>query len=133
MSDGAVVGGISATSIVMLGAIALGMWGCPQYNVYSQRLEGEAQLAKAEQSREVAVRQARAQKDAAVYLADAEIARAKGVAEANKIIGASLQGNESYLRYLWIQTLEHDKGKTIVYVPTEASLPVLEAGRHLKP
>jgi hypothetical protein len=51
------------------------------------------------------------------------------VAQANKIIGDSLKDNEAYLRYLWIQNLENSKDRTIVYVPTEANLPILEAGR----
>jgi hypothetical protein len=50
------------------------------------------------------------------------------VAEANRIIGESLKGNESYLRYLWIQNLESGSN-SVVYVPTEAGLPILEAGK----
>ena len=62
--------------------------------------------------------------------ADRPFARAKGVAAANKIIGDSLHGNEAYLRYLWIDGLrEHGKGAAVIYVPTEAGLPILEAGR----
>ena len=63
-------------------------------------------------------------------MGEAEVARAKGVAEANKIIGESLHNNEAYLRYLWINGLsEHGNAPTVVYVPTEAGLPILEAGR----
>lgn len=62
-------------------------------------------------------------------LAEAEIERAKGVAEANRIIGESLKGNEAYLRYLWIQGLQEGSTPQVVYVPTEAGLPILEAGR----
>ena len=61
-------------------------------------------------------------------MAQAEVERAKGVARANKIIGDSLQGNEAYLRYLWIQGLQTNK-MNVVYIPTEASLPILEASR----
>lgn len=102
--------------------------GCPHYNVYSERLAGEAELAKAESTRRVAIAEANAKKESASALAAAEIERAKGVAEANRIIGESLQGNDAYLRYLWIQTLDA-KGNNTIYVPTEANLPVLEAGR----
>lgn len=108
---------------------ALGMYGCPRYNVYSQRMEGQAILAHAQSSREVAVAEAKAKMESASLLADAEIARARGVAEANRIIGASLKGNEDYLRYLWIQNLESIKEGQVIYVPTEAGLPILEAGR----
>ncbi len=62
------------------------------------------------------------------HLADAEVIRARGVAEANKIIGDSLQGNEGYLRYLWITSLENSN-QQVIYIPTEANLPILEASR----
>lgn len=119
--------GVFAT-IVLGGVIAGGLYGCPQYGVYEQRLAGQAKLAEADSSREVAVREARAKKESAELLADAEISRARGVAEANKIIGDSLKGNDAYLRYLWINNLENSKNQ-VIYIPTEGGLPVLEAGR----
>ena len=76
----------------------------------------------------IRVLEAQAKFESAKMEAAAEIERAKGVAQANKIIGNSLHGNEAYLRYLWIQTLEN-KEKSVIYVPTEANLPVLEAAR----
>jgi regulator of protease activity HflC (stomatin/prohibitin superfamily) len=115
-------------AIVLVLVICLGMYGCPQYSVYEQRLTGEAELARADYNRQVAVREAAAKKEAASLLADAEVARAKGVAQANQIIGESLRGNEAYLRYLWINNLEGTKSQTI-YVPTETGLPILEAGK----
>lgn len=116
--------------LIVLGVlVAFGLWGCPQYKVYSQRMEGEAILAHAQSSREVAVAEAKAKMESASLLADAEIARARGVARANEIIGASLKGNEDYLRYLWIQNLENSREHQVIYVPTEAGLPILEAGR----
>lgn len=108
---------------------SIGMWGCPKYGVYSQRMEGEAMLAHAQSSKEVAVAEARAKMESASLLADAEVARAKGVAQANKIIGDSLKGNDAYLRYLWINNLENAKDGQVIYVPTEAGLPILEANR----
>lgn len=116
-------------AVLLFALIAFSMWGCPQYNVYSQRLDGEAELAKAEYSRQVAVREAQAKKDSASLLADAEVARAKGVAQANQIIGDSLKGNEAYLKYLWITDVTGNKTPTVIYVPTEANIPILEAGR----
>jgi hypothetical protein len=72
--------------------------------------------------------EAPAKKDAASLLAESEVLRADGVAKANKIIGDSLKGNEAYLRYLWIDKLDNKSGQ-VIYVPTEAGLPILEAGR----
>lgn len=108
--------------------ICLGMWGCPKYNVYSQRMEGEAKLAEAESSRQISIREAKSKKESAEFLKEAEIIRAEGVAKANAIIGESLKNNEAYLRYLWISNLEAGN-KEVIYVPTEAGLPILEAGK----
>ena len=113
-------------SVVLL--VCGGMYGCPKYDVYSQTMSGEAELAKAESTRRTKVLEAQALYDSAQKLADAEVIRAQGVANANKIIGDSLKGNESYLRYLWIDKLDSTKGQ-VVYVPTEAGLPILEAGK----
>lgn len=121
-----------ALIVLLLGlALSGAMFGCPKYNVYSQRMEGEALLAHAQASKEIAVAEAKAKMESASLLAQAEVARAKGVAEANKIIGDSLRGNESYLRYLWIMEVAgNQQGKTVVYIPTEGNLPLLEATRH---
>jgi regulator of protease activity HflC (stomatin/prohibitin superfamily) len=78
------------------------------------------------------VQEAQAKKEAATMLAAAEVERAKGVAEANKIIGDSLHNNEDYLRYLFVNGLEHTQNQ-VIYVPTETNLPILEATRKPKP
>jgi len=133
MSEGGVIAGFSVAGILLLGIVVAGsMWGCPQYSVYSAQKDGEAKLAEAQSSRQIAVLEAKAKQDSARELAAAEVERAKGVAQANKIIGDSLQGNEDYLRYLWIQSLENGKSE-VIYVPTEANLPILEASRKQKP
>lgn len=116
---------IFATILVI---ILLWMFGYPRYRVWQQGLEGEAELKRAEQNRKIAVQEAEAKKEAAKSLADAEIIRAEGVAKANAIIGNSLKGNEDYLRYLWIDNLEKNQN-SVIYVPTEAGLPILESGR----
>lgn len=100
-----------------------------EYNVWSSGMSGEAELKQAEWNRQISVREAQSKKDAATLLAEAEVERAKGVARANKIIGDSLKNNESYLRYLWIDGMQHTQNQ-IVYVPTEANLPILEASRN---
>ena len=115
--------------VALMGMLLL--WGCPQYRVYSQEMTGKAELAQAEYNRQVKTLEARQARESSVFLAQAEIERAKGVAQANKIIGDSLKGNEDYLRYLWIHNLaESEKqGAQVIYVPTEANLPILEATR----
>lgn len=112
-------------------AVLAWMVGYPQYRVYQQRLAGEAALAEAQSSRQVAILEARAKKESAISLAEAEVIRAEGAAKANKILQDSLGGPEGYLRYLQIQALEDTKAQ-LIYVPTEAGLPVTEA-RRLQP
>lgn len=99
-----------------------------KYQVWSYRQRGLAELALAENNRKIAICEAQACKESAKEFAEAEVIRARGVAEANRIIGDSLQGNEAYLRYRWIEGLQTNQMQT-VYIPTEAGLPILEAGK----
>ena len=119
-------------SIVAIGVVIFGaMWAYPQYNIYASRALGQAMLAHAQSAKEVAVAEAKAKMESAELLAQAEVIRAGGVAKANQIIGESLKNNEAYLRYLWINDVAaQGTDKTVVYVPTEANLPILEATRN---
>lgn len=103
----------------------------PMIDVYQARKQGEAELARADSNRKIKIREAEADQEAAVCLAQAEITRAEGVAKANQIIGESLKGNESYLRYRWIEGLQTNQMQTI-YIPTEAGLPILEANPNIR-
>ena len=114
--------------IGLLGAIVVGglAFGLPQYGVYTKTLNGKAQLQEAEFTRQVAVLEAKAKLDSAKELAQAEVERAKGVAEANRIIGDSLKGNNDYLSYLWITGLEEGNkngNKTVYMIPTQGNIP----------
>lgn len=110
----------------------------PRYRIYRQDLQGQANLRQQEWEKKILIEQARAQNESATLeaearikqetaKAEAEIIRARGVAEANSIISDSLRGNEAYLRYLWIDKLAGNPN--VMYVPTEAGLPILEAGK----
>jgi regulator of protease activity HflC (stomatin/prohibitin superfamily) len=129
-----IIGGI----VLLIGIVSLYMWGMPNYRIYKQNLQGEANLRQQEWEKKILIEEANAKNESATLEAEArikqetakaqaEVIRAKGVAEANTIIADSLKGNESYLRYLWIDKLS-DNSNTI-YVPTEAGLPILEAGK----
>ena len=115
------------TSLFLLSGCEAVSWFYPPMKVFIQENKGKAELAEAEYTRRTAIEEANARLESATLDAKAEVERAKGVAEANEIIGGSLKGNEAYLRYLWIQQLDNS-GQTI-YVPTEANLPILEAGK----
>lgn len=85
-------------------------------------------LQSAHYHRRVQVIDAEGKRDAAIALAEAEVNRAKGVASSNHIIKGSI--NDMYLRYLYIQQVAGNANKEIIYVPTEATLPILEANRN---
>lgn len=121
----------STLALAML--TVLGMWGCPQYSVYSARKEGEAQLAHAQAAKEVAVAEARAKKEAAIMLAEADTIRAQGIAASNRIIGRSLENNPLYLNWLFIDQLKETKDQ-VIYVPSgQMGIPIMEAQRLSKP
>lgn len=112
------------TIALLVAVIGLIMWGIPKYKVYSMQLSGKAQLREAEWNRQIAVQEAEALKQSAKLKAEAEVLRAEGIAEANKIIADSL--SEEYIRYKFVEGL-NDGNTEVIYVPTEANLPILEA------
>jgi hypothetical protein len=125
--------GLGGAGVVLVVVIFCGfLFGCPSYGVYTARLHGQGALAEAQSSKQIAVQTALAKFESADYEARAEVRRAEGVAQANKIIGDSLKNNEAYLRYLYVNNLEHTQNQ-VIYVPTEAGLPILEAGRRPEP
>ena len=94
----------------------------PQYNVYSQRLSGEAALAHAHAARQVLVQQAQAEKDSALLRA-----------EAIAIVGKAAHDFPEYRNQEFIgafaEAMHNGKINQIIYVPTEANIPILEAGK----
>lgn len=100
--------------VVLLGVIGGVMAAWPNYQLWSAKIERERIVVQARQEAEAAVEQARG-----------EVARARGVAEANEIVAQSL--TPEYLRYHYINTLA-ENNQNVIYIPTEAGLPILEAG-----
>jgi regulator of protease activity HflC (stomatin/prohibitin superfamily) len=121
---------ITLLSIAGVAVLAFILWGAPQLGVYNRTLAGKASLMEAESTRQVKVLEAKAKMDSASLEARAEIERAKGVAEANRIIGDSLKDNPRYLQYLYIVGLQEgsEKGNRTIYVPTEGGLPIPTLG-----
>lgn len=122
-------------TVVLLFSTSCGKWGAEwagEIKKIELQKAGEAALLEAESSKKIAIEAAKATKESAQLLADAEVIRATGVAKANAIIGDSLRNNEAYLRYLYISNLEKAEGNgsiNTIYIPTEAGLPILEAGK----
>lgn len=101
----------------------------PWYNVWSQEMEGKAEFAKAEQNRKIKIEEAKANLEAEKLNAQAEVERAKGAAEAIRIENGSI--TPTYIQYLWVRQQSDLSDKTVIYVPTETNLPILESTRNI--
>ena len=112
---------------VILGVVISMAFIRPWYNVWSQEMEGKAEFAKAEQNRKIKIEEARANLEAEKLNAQAEIERAKGAAEAIKIENGSI--TPTYIQYLWVRQQSDLSNKTVIYIPTETNLPLLESTR----
>ena len=120
--------GIFILSVIVI--IVL-MFGLPTYNVWQQEMVGKAEMAKAEQNRKILIEEAKARLEAEKLNAQAEVERAKGMAQAMQIENGTL--NSVYNQYLFIRTLEKlaDKGNLpqIIYMPSEGLLPVMDVSQ----
>lgn len=112
----------SAIGFLGVSVVVALLWLGPQYGVYSERLRGEAELAHANQSRQIQVTQAMAEREAATQ-------RAAAIA----IVGQATKDYPEYRQQEFIggfaDALRDGKIQQIIYVPTEANIPILEAGK----
>lgn len=121
--------GITLGSIAIVLVCVVGLFiVVPYYNVWQQEMSGRAEFAKAEQNRKIKIEEAKANLEAEKLNAQAEIERAKGAAEAIRIENGSL--TPAYIQYLWVRQQANLNDKTVIYVPTETNLPILEANRN---
>lgn len=118
---------IAGGAVLLILIIASMAFIRPWYNVWSQEMEGKAEFAKAEQNRKIKIEEAKANLEAEKLNAQAEVERAKGAAEAIRIENGSI--TPTYIQYLWVRQQSDLSNKTVIYVPTESNLPILEAGR----
>lgn len=114
---------ITITAIVfVVGIIITMMVGLPLYGVWQQGLSGEASLAKAQQTRKILIEQAKAERESAEIRA-----------EAIKIMGQAAKDFPEYrlqeFMAAFAEALNNDSIEKIIYVPTEANIPILEAGK----
>lgn len=112
-------------------AIVSGIWyGFKSVQVWGAEMNGRAVLAEAEYSRKVRVLEAEAKSEAALLEGQAELTRAEFAALANAELAEGLGGEDNYLRYLFIRMLEEtDMSGQVIYIPTEANMPIMEATR----
>src|SRR5690606_4912166 len=117
---------IILTIVAAMVVIAGLMFGLPKYKVWQQEMSGKARLAEATQSRRILIEQAQAEKEAAVLQA-----------EAIKIMGEAAQKYPEYRQQEFIgafgEALKSGTISQIIYVQTEANIPIMEAGRKLVP
>jgi len=112
-----VLAGLGAVVVIIILMVSL-----PLYSVWQQGLSGKAALTKAEQTRQIIVEQARAEKDSAELRADAI-----------EIVGAAAQKYPEYRKQEFMgafaEALNNGNIEKIIFVPTEAQIPITEAGR----
>ncbi|NRA30452.1 MAG: hypothetical protein HRU11_09330 [Parvularculaceae bacterium] len=100
---------------------ALLLWG-PIVGPWVQERKGLANLRQAEQERRILVEQAQAEKDAAS-------ARAEAIA----IVGTAAKEYPEYRQQEFIgafaEAMQRCQGIDVIYVPTEANIPIMEASR----
>ncbi len=112
---------------LIIGVILGGLWAWNSIRVWMAETSGRAQLAEAEFSKRVQIEEAKGNLEAQKLNSQAEVERARGAAQAIEIEAGKL--TENYIRYLWVQQQDNLNDKTVIYIPTEAGLPVLEAPR----
>ena len=117
--------GVIVGVICLLVIVGLIMWLIPVYRVWSSEMRGRADFAEAEFNKQIIVIEAEARLEAEKLNAEAEVERAKGAANAMYLVQDAL--SETYIRYLWVRLMADSDN--IIYIPTEASLPILEVNR----
>lgn len=122
-----ILGGVVA--VVLFWALV----GYPKWRVWAAHQAGLADLQRAKNEQQIQIAQADSRLGAAELNKKAAIIEAEAVAEQIKAIGTQLTTHDLYLRWQWIKMMEdshkESTDNTIIYVPTEANIPILEAGR----
>lgn len=121
---------------VVTAIITWALVGYPKWRVWSSHQAGLADLQRAKNEQQIQVAKAQGRVDAAVLNKQAAIIEAEAVAEQIKAIGTQLTAHDLYLRWQWIKMMEDthaDSETSVIYVPTEANIPILEATRLREP
>jgi hypothetical protein len=120
--EGNVIALVMLAAVALVALIAVMMVGIPMYSVWQQGLSGQAALARAEQTRQITITQAKAEEAASEH-------RAKAIA----IMGEMAKKYPEYRQQEFIgafaEAMHDGRIHQIIYVPTEAGIPILEAGK----
>ena len=90
-------------------------------------MNGKAELAEAQWSKQIQIEEAKGRLEAAKYERETQLIQANTTAEANKIVAGSL--DPMYIQYLMVTKMADGNTQQIIYIPTEAGIPLLEAGK----
>lgn len=101
----------------------------PRWSVWASQKSGEADLSKAHKDQQVQVAKAQGRLDAAKLNKEAAVIEAEAVSAQIEKIGKQLTEHGLYLKWQWIKMMEERPDSSVIYVPTEANLPILEAGK----
>lgn len=108
--------------IGVVGLLALLMWGIPTYRTWLSAQSGKANLMRAEQEKQIQIEQAKA-----------ELESAKLRAQAIEIVGRASKDFPEYRTQEFIgafaEAIKSGQVEQIIYVPTEANIPIVEARR----
>lgn len=114
--------GLTVVVALGLGVIFGGIYVWAQIRVYNATSIGKAELARADQNRQIQVTQAKAEKDAAELRASAI-----------RVMGKAAQDFPEYRQQEFMaafgEALREGTMNQIIYVPTEANVPLMEAGK----
>lgn len=116
---------------IPVGAMILwALIGEPKWKVWASHQEGLADLTRARNEQQIQIAEAQSRLDAAHLNKQAAIIEAEAVSAQIREIGAQLTAHDLYLRWQWIKMMDDSNSeREIIYVPTEANLPVLESMR----
>tara|TARA_B100000959_G_C14927359_1_gene602051 strand:- start:1232 stop:1618 length:387 start_codon:yes stop_codon:yes gene_type:complete len=117
-------GNIEMLALVVVVLCLLGglLFGLPIWNVWKSGLSGEAKLKRAQQEKLIMIEQAKA-----------EVEASKHRAQAIQVVGQAAKEFPEY-RYqeflgAFAEALQEGRIHQIIYVPTEANIPIMEAGK----
>src|SRR5579871_5039325 len=117
---------------VLIVVLLWSLWGYPHWRVWASHQQGLADLSMAKNEQQIQIAKAQSRLDAAKLNKQAAIIEAEAVAEQIQAIGTQLTAHDLYLRWQWIKMMEdthEDADRSVIYVPTEAQIPILEARR----
>lgn len=120
-----VVGGVLAIIVVWMVVM-------PRYRVWSKDMWGRAALAEAVHTKRIRIESARGEMEAAKLIAQGELDASRLRVQAIAIMGKAAKEYPEYRAQEYLKSmgeaLSNGDVQKVIYVPTEAQLPILEAG-----